>query len=290
MVGVGKRIAGLSNVILGKSIEKLAIVYKNPLIEKSQIVDVLGENTAPEMVLKNYCDLSFLEWSRSYSSLLDFQRYPSCTTKKPLMRNRFNWRAIFAGGVDHYRFVIWPLQWLSYPNASRAIRRQMKWTRHNQVIFVKSSKYQAGLVTWFKNHKILNRLILLWKVVGQPLARLWFGHPLNVLFQFDKPRIETGIVIFPLMIFSKPLMIWGIKRANKRRALVLFRSTPVPCEMTLVRIADLPLIALVIWDVFTIMTERKTLRARKLLKLELNSRSELRERTFELEGANTRLA
>tara|TARA_R110001632_G_scaffold50409_2_gene125861 strand:- start:3059 stop:5356 length:2298 start_codon:yes stop_codon:yes gene_type:complete len=262
---------------LGKSIEKLAIVYQKPFDEKSQIVDVL-ENTALNGT-EELQRLSFLRMSRPIR-LLDF-KISILAPLKTINEEIALWRAIFAGGVTITALLFGLAMLRTRMLRERSDANEM--TRHNQAYIREViQNTQAGLVTLDQNHKIESFNPAVEKLVGQPLAPL-VGQPLNVLFQFDK-HDEPELSFHD--DFLEAANDLGIKVLTREGRLCYSDQTPVPVEMTLCEMQLPNRLSYLV--TFHDMTERKRYE-QEITQARIELEERVRERTFELEGANTRL-
>ena len=262
---------------LGKSIEKLAIVYQKPFDEKSQIVDVL-ENTVLNGT-EELQRLSFLRMSRPIR-LLDF-KISILAPLKTINEEIALWRAIFAGGVTITALLFGLAMLRTRMLRERSDANEM--TRHNQAYIREViQNTQAGLVTLDQNHKIESFNPAVEKLVGQPLAPL-VGQPLNVLFQFDK-HDEPELSFHD--DFLEAANDLGIKVLTREGRLCYSDQTPVPVEMTLCEMQLPNRLSYLV--TFHDMTERKRYE-QEITQARIKLEERVRERTFELEGANTRL-
>jgi two-component system C4-dicarboxylate transport sensor histidine kinase DctB len=262
---------------LGKSIEKLAIVYQKPFDEKSQIVDVL-ENTVLNGT-EELQRLSFLRMSRPIR-LLDF-KISILAPLKTINEEIALWRAIFAGGVTITALLFGLAMLRTRMLRERSDANEM--TRHNQAYIREViQNTQAGLVTLDQNHKIESFNPAVEKLVGQPLAPL-VGQPLNVLFQFDK-HDEPELSFHD--DFLEAANDLGIKVLTREGRLCYSDQTPVPVEMTLCEMQLPNRLSYLV--TFHDMTERKRYE-QEITQARIELEERVRERTFELEGANTRL-
>jgi two-component system C4-dicarboxylate transport sensor histidine kinase DctB len=156
-------------------------------------------------------------------------------------------------------------------------------TRHNQAYIREViQNTQAGLVTLDQNHKIESFNPAVEKLVGQPLAPL-VGQPLNVLFQFDK-HDEPELSFHD--DFLEAANDLGIKVLTREGRLCYSDQTPVPVEMTLCEMQLPNRLSYLV--TFHDMTERKRYE-QEITQARIKLEERVRERTFELEGANTRL-
>ncbi|NLQ16450.1 PAS domain S-box protein [Marinomonas sp. M1K-6] len=261
----------------GQSIEKLAIVYQKPFDEKSQIVDVL-ENTMTNgtEVLER---LSFLRMSRPIR-LLDFQ----ISILAPL--NTINeeislWRAIFAGGVTITALLFGLAMLRTRMLRERSDANEM--TRHNQAYIREViQNTQAGLVTLDESYKIESFNPAVEKLVGQPLAPL-VGQPLSRLFQLDK---QDASALDSHMDFLEAANDLGIKVLTREGHLCYSEQALVAVEMTLCEMQLPNRLSYLV--TFHDMTERKRYE-QEITQARIELEQRVRERTFELEGANVRL-
>ncbi|MDE8601826.1 ATP-binding protein [Marinomonas sp. RSW2] len=262
---------------LGKSIEKLAIVYQKTFDEKSQIVDVL-ENTVLNGT-EELQRLSFLRMSRPIR-LLDF-KISILAPLKTINEEIALWRAIFASGVTITALLFGLAMLRTRMLRERSDANEM--TRHNQAYIREViQNTQAGLVTLDENHRIESFNPAVEKLVGQPLAPL-VGQPLNVLFQFDKHDEPDLSFHYDFLEAANDL---GIKVLTREGRLCYSDQTPVPVEMTLCEMQLPNRLSYLV--TFHDMTERKRYE-QEITQARIKLEERVRERTFELEGANTRL-
>jgi len=262
---------------LGKSIEKLAIVYQKPFDEKSQIVDVL-ENTVLNGT-EELQRLSFLRMSRPIR-LLGFQ-ISILAPLKIINEEIALWRAIFAGGVTITALLFGLAMLRTRMLRERSDANEM--TRHNQAYIREViQNTQAGLVTLDENHKIESFNPAVEKLVGQPLAPL-VGQPLNVLFQSDE---EGGADLSFHDDFWAAANDLGIKVLTREGRLCYSNRVPVPVEMTLCEMRLPNRLSYLV--TFHDMTERKRYE-QDITQARIELEERVKERTFELQGANTRL-
>ncbi len=262
---------------LGKSIEKLAIVYQKPFDEKSQIVDVL-ENTIlndTEALQR----LSFLRMSRPIR-LLGFQ-ISILAPLKIINEEIALWRAIFAGGVTITALLFGLAMLRTRMLRERSDANEM--TRHNQAYIREViQNTQAGLVTLDENHKVESFNPAVEKLVGQSLAPL-VGQPLNALFQSDEEDGPDLSFYDDFLAASNDL---GIKVLTREGRLCYSNRVSVPVEMTLCEMQLPNRLSYLV--TFHDMTERKRYE-QEITQARIELEQRVRERTFELEGANTRL-
>ncbi|RBP80041.1 two-component system C4-dicarboxylate transport sensor histidine kinase DctB [Marinomonas rhizomae] len=257
----------------GKSIEKLAIVYQKPFDEKSQIVDVL-ENTLlnDDVEIER---LSFLKMSRPIR-LLDF-KISILAPLKTINEEIALWRAIFAGGVTITALLFGLAMLRSRMLRERSDANEM--TRHNQAYIREViQNTQAGLVTLDENHKIESFNPAVEKLLGQPLAPL-VGQPLNALFladESDAPAQDD---------FLEAANDLGVKVLT-REGRLCYSDQTVPVEMTLCKMQLPNRLSYLV--TFHDMTERKRYE-QEITQARIELEERVRERTFELQGANTRL-
>ncbi|TYL46943.1 ATP-binding protein [Marinomonas sp. IMCC 4694] len=261
----------------GKSIEKLAVVYQKPFDEKSQVVDVL------ESSLINGVDdiqrLSFLRMSRPIR-LLNFQ-ISILAPLKTINEQISLWRTIFAGGVTITTLLF----------GLAVLRRRMlrersdanEMTRHNQAYIREViQNTQAGLVTLDEHHKIESFNPAVEKLVGKPLAPL-VGFPLSVLFTSS----EQGALTLPIQEdFLNASSDLGIKVLTREGQLSYSDQVAVPVEMTLCKMQLPNRLSYLV--TFHDMTERKRYE-QDITQARIELEARVKERTVELEGANTRL-
>ena len=260
----------------GKAIEKLAIVYQKPFDEKSQIVDVL-ENTVIDGS-EELQRLSFLKMSRPIR-LLGFQ-ISILAPLKTINEEISLWRTIFAGGVTITVLLL----------GMAMLRRRMlrerydanEMTRHNQAYIREViQNTQAGLVTLDENHKIESFNPAVEKLLGQPLAPL-VGQPLGVLFQPDEQDTSALLAQNDFLEAANDL---GIKVLT-REGLLCYSDQTVPVEMTLCKMQLPNRLSYLV--TFHDMTERKRYE-QDITQARIELEERVKERTFELQGANTRL-
>lgn len=262
---------------LGKSIEKLAIVYQKPFDEKSQIVDVL-ENTILNDT-EELQRLSFLRMSRPIR-LLGFQ-ISILAPLKIINEEIALWRAIFAGGVTITALLFGLAMLRTRMLRERSDANEM--TRHNQAYIREViQNTQAGLVTLDENHKVESFNPAVEKLVGQSLAPL-VGQPLNALFQSDEEDGPDLSFYDDFLAASNDL---GIKVLTREGRLCYSNRVSVPVEMTLCEMQLPNRLSYLV--TFHDMTERKRYE-QEITQARIELEQRVRERTFELEGANTRL-
>jgi two-component system, NtrC family, C4-dicarboxylate transport sensor histidine kinase DctB len=261
----------------GQSIEKLAIVYQKPFDEKSQIVDVL-ENTVTNGS-EELQRLSFLRMSRPIR-LLDFQ-ISILAPLRIINEEIALWRAIFAGGATITALLF----------GLAVLRRRMlrersdanEMTRHNQAYIREViQNTQAGLVTLDENHKIESFNPAVERLVGCPLAPL-VGQPLSVLFQSDE---QDYAVLSSHADFLEAANDLGLKVLTREGHLCYSKRALVPVEMTLCEMQLPNRLSYLV--TFHDMTERKRYE-QEITQARIELEERVRERTYELEGANTRL-
>lgn len=261
----------------GKSIEKLAIVYQKPFDEKSQVVDVL-ERSALNGV-DNIQRLSFLRMSRPIR-LLNFQ-ISILAPLKAINEQISLWRTIFAGGVTITTLLF----------GLAVLRRRMlrersdanEMTRHNQAYIREViQNTQAGLVTLDEHHKIESFNPAVEKLVGKPLAPL-VGFPLSVLFT---PSGKGALTLPTQEDFLNGTSDLGIKVLTREGKLSYSDQVAVPVEMTLCEMQLPNRLSYLV--TFHDMTERKRYE-QDITQARIELEARVKERTVELEGANTRL-
>jgi two-component system, NtrC family, C4-dicarboxylate transport sensor histidine kinase DctB len=259
-----------------KPIEKLAIVYQKPFDEKSQIIDVL-ENTVVGDT-EELARLSFLKMSRPIR-LLGFQI--SILAPLKIINEEISlWRTIFAGGVTITALLL----------GLAMLRRRMlrerfdanEMTRHNQAYIREViQNTQAGLVTLDEHHKIESFNPAVEKLLGQPLYPL-IGQPLGVLFQ---PDAQAAPALSSHNDFLEAANDLGIKVLT-REGRLCYSDQTVPVEMTLCKMQLPNRLSYLV--TFHDMTERKRYE-QEITQARIELEERVKERTFELQGANTRL-
>ena len=259
-----------------KPIEKLAIVYQKPFDEKSQIIDVL-ENTVVGDT-EELARLSFLKMSRPIR-LLGFQI--SILAPLKIINEEISlWRTIFAGGVTITALLL----------GLAMLRRRMlrerfdanEMTRHNQAYIREViQNTQAGLVTLDEHHKIESFNPAVEKLLGQPLYPL-IGRPLGVLFQ---PDAQAAPALSSHNDFLEAANDLGIKVLT-REGRLCYSDQTVPVEMTLCKMQLPNRLSYLV--TFHDMTERKRYE-QEITQARIELEERVKERTFELQGANTRL-
>lgn len=258
-------------------IEKLTVYERTPFDDDSQIVTVQEHSTHdnPSEAQR----LSFLKMSRSIP-LLGF-KVATFTPLKAIDDEISLWRTIFAGGVT-ITVLLFGLAILRRKMLrERSDANEM--TRHNQAYIREViQNTQAGLVTLDQDHKVESFNPAAERLIGQPLAPL-VGQPLSALFEAEHIGEQGGISEDRLLAItdnkhSKVLTREGyLQRGNQ---------PPVPVEMTLCEMQLPNRLSYLV--TFHDMTERKRYeQAITEARVELEHR--VRERTYELEGANTRL-
>ena len=260
----------------GKSIEKLAIVYQKPFDEKSQIIDVL-ENTVINGK-EELERLSFLRMSRPIR-LLGFQI--SILAPLKIINEEISlWRTIFAGGVT-ITALLFGLAMLR----RRMLRERFdanEMTRHNQAYIREViQNTQAGLVTLDEHHKIESFNPAVEKLIGQPLSPL-VGQPLGTLFQPDKVEVPELATYDDFFEETNDLGVKVVTREGR----LCYSDQTVPVEMTLCKM-QLPNRSSYLVT-FHDMTERKRYE-QEITQARIELEERVKERTFELQGANTRL-
>ncbi|MGB0783727.1 MAG: ATP-binding protein [Marinomonas sp.] len=260
----------------GQSIEKLAIVYQKPFDEKSQIIDVL-ENTMTNGT-EELQRMSFLRMSRPIR-LLDF-KISILAPLKTINEEISLWRAIFAGGVTITALLFGLAMLRSRMLRERSDANEM--TRHNQAYIREViQNTQAGLVTLDEHHKIESFNPAVEKLVGQPLAPL-VGQTLDTLFQPDE---QSSVITTSQDDFLDAASDLGIKVLT-REGHLCYSNQSVPVEMTLCEM-QLPNRRSYLVT-FHDMTERKRYE-QDITQARIDLEERVKERTFELQGANTRL-
>lgn len=260
----------------GQSIEKLAIVYQKPFDEKSQIIDVL-ENTMTNGT-EELQRMSFLRMSRPIR-LLDF-KISILAPLKTINEEISLWRAIFAGGVTITALLFGLAMLRSRMLRERSDANEM--TRHNQAYIREViQNTQAGLVTLDEHHKIESFNPAVEKLVGQPLAPL-VGHTLDILFQPDE---QSSVITTSQDDFLDAASDLGIKVLT-REGHLCYSNQSVPVEMTLCEM-QLPNRRSYLVT-FHDMTERKRYE-QDITQARIDLEERVKERTVELQGANTRL-
>lgn len=260
----------------GQSIEKLAIVYQKPFDEKSQVIDVL-ENTMTNGT-EELQRMSFLRMSRPIR-LLDF-KISILAPLKTINEEISLWRAIFAGGVTITALLFGLAMLRSRMLRERSDANEM--TRHNQAYIREViQNTQAGLVTLDEHHKIESFNPAVEKLVGQPLAPL-VGQTLDTLFQPDE---QSSVITTSQDDFLDAASDLGIKVLT-REGHLCYSNQSVPVEMTLCEM-QLPNRRSYLVT-FHDMTERKRYE-QDITQARIDLEERVKERTVELQGANTRL-
>ena len=262
----------------GKEIQKLAIVYSKPLDEKTRIVDILDNVIRPNHKTLLYRH-TYLQVMRPIQ-LLNFQ-VSILAPLKTINEEIALWRAIFAGGVT-ITVLLFGLAMLR----TRMLRERFdanEMTRHNQAYIREViQNTQAGLVTLDAAHRIESFNPAIENLMGQPLSPL-VGEPLSVLF---KPLDEAVEETQQGQVVSLDTDGLGAKVITMEGALCYSQSQPIAVEMTLSEM-QLPNRRSYLVT-FHDMTERK--RYEQEITQARNALEErVRERTFELENANTLL-
>ncbi|MEP2618264.1 MAG: ATP-binding protein, partial [Marinomonas sp.] len=139
---------------------------------------------------------------------------------------------------------------------------------------------QAGLVTLDDNHKIESFNPAVERLVGQPLAPL-VGQPLCQLFRTD--REDSSFSSDDLFDSINNL---GVKVLTREGNLCYPEQASVPVEMTLCEMQLPNRLSYLV--TFHDMTERKRYE-QEITQARIDLEERVRERTYELEGANTRL-
>ena len=261
----------------GQSIEKLAIVYQKQFDEKSQIVDVLANTLANEETELER--LSFLTMSRPIR-LLGF-KISILAPLKTINEEIALWRAIFAGGVMITALLFGLAMLRTRMLRERSDANEM--TRHNQAYIREViQNTQAGLVTLDENHKIESFNPAVEKLISQPLAPL-VGLPLSVLFRGDE---KDGTDLSFHDDFRDAANDLGMKVLTREGRLGYSDQTTVPVEMTLCEMQLPNRLSYLV--TFHDMTERKRYE-QEITQARIDLEERVRERTFELEGANARL-
>lgn len=260
----------------GKSIEKLAIVYQKRFDEKSQIVDVL-ENTVVDGK-EELQRLSFLRMSRPIR-LLGFQI--SILAPLKIINEEISlWRTIFAGGVTITALLFGLAMLRRRMLRERSDANEM--TRHNQAYIREViQNTQAGLVTLDEHHKIESFNPAVEKLLGQPLSPL-VGQPLGVLFQPDEEGVSDLSANDNFLEATNDLGIEVLTREGR----LCYADQTVPVEMTLCKMQLPNRLSYLV--TFHDMTERKRYE-QDITQARIELEERVKERTFELEGANTRL-
>lgn len=265
-----------------KSIEKLAITYQKSFDDQAYIVDILENRVANNG--DNLNRVSYLKMSRPIHPL-DFQ-ISILAPLKTINEDIALWRAIFAGGVTITALLFGLAMLRTRMLRERSDANEM--TRHNQAYIREViQNTQAGLVTLDESHKIESFNPAVEKLVGQPLAPL-VGQPLHVLFRPDGEDSETrsSDVLFTSDDFLNAADDLGIKVLTREGSLCYSDQTPVPVEMTLCEMQLPNRLSYLV--TFHDMTERKRYE-QEITQARIDLEERVRERTFELEGANTRL-
>ncbi|ETX10047.1 C4-dicarboxylate ABC transporter [Marinomonas ushuaiensis DSM 15871] len=259
-----------------KAIEKLAITYQKSFDDQSHIIDILENKNTNNS--DNLNRVSYLKMSRPIS-LLGFQ-VSILAPLKILNEDIALWRAIFAGGVTITALLFGLAMLRTRMLRERSDANEM--TRHNQAYIREViQNTQAGLVTLDENHKIESFNPAVERLVGQPLAPL-VGQPLSVLFRSD----GEGFMTSPSDDFFDAINNLGIKVLTREGSLCYFEQAPVPVEMTLCEMQLPNRLSYLV--TFHDMTERKRYE-QEITQARIDLEERVRERTFELEGANIRL-
>ncbi|MGO2354802.1 MAG: ATP-binding protein [Marinomonas foliarum] len=260
----------------GKSIEKLAIVYQKNFDEKSQEIDILEDTVVDGVeILQRQ---SFLRMSRPIR-LLDF-KISILAPLKTINEEISLWRAIFAGGVTITGLLFGLALLRSRMLRERSDANEM--TRHNQAYIREViQNTQAGLVTLDEHYRIESFNPAVEQLVGQPLAPL-VGEPLNILFQ---PYNKSG----PDMHYQDDLLTvandLGVKVLT-REGYLCYSEHAVAVEMTLCQMQLPNRLSYLV--TFHDMTERKRFE-QDITQARIELEERVKERTFELQDANTRL-
>jgi len=265
-----------------KAIEKLAITYQKSFEGQSHIIDILENQVTNNS--DNLSRVSYLKMSRPIS-LLGFQ-VSILAPLKTINEDIALWRAIFAGGVT-ITVLLFGLAMLR----TRMLRERSdanEMTRHNQAYIREViQNTQAGLMTLDENYKIESFNPAVEKLVGQPLAPL-VGQPLSVLFRFDgeDSTVLSSDALFTSDDFFDATNQLGIKVLTREGSLCYSDEAPVPVEMALCEMQLPNRLSYLV--TFHDMTERKRYE-QEITQARIDLEERVKERTFELEGANIRL-
>ena len=265
-----------------KAIEKLAITYQKSFDDQSHIIDILENRVTNNG--DNLNRVSYLKMSRPIS-LLGFQ-VSILAPLKIINEEIALWRAIFAGGVTITALLFGLAMLRTRMLRERSDANEM--TRHNQAYIREViQNTQAGLVTLDENYKIESFNPAVEKLVGQPLAPL-VGQPLSALFRSDSEdsKVLPSEALFSQDDFFDAINNLGIKVLTREGSLYYSNQAPVPVEMTLCEMQLPNRLSYLV--TFHDMTERKRYE-QEITQARIDLEERVRERTFELEGANTRL-
>ena len=259
-----------------KVIEKLAITYQKPFDENASIVDIVESRNINNGEHLNR--VSYLKMSLPISQL-DFQ-ISILAPLKTINEDIALWRAIFAGGVTITALLFGLAMLRTRMLRERSDANEM--TRHNQAYIREViQNTQAGLVTLDDNHKIESFNPAVERLVGQPLAPL-VGQPLCQLFRTEK----EGSSPFSSDDLFDAINNLGVKVLTREGSLCYPDQASVPVEMTLCEMQLPNRLSYLV--TFHDMTERKRYE-QEITQARIDLEERVRERTYELEGANTRL-
>lgn len=260
----------------GQRIEKLTVYQQTPFADGSQIVTVL-ENASQDS--GEGPRQSYLKMNRPIQ-LLDF-KVATFTPLKTIEEEISLWRTIFAGGVT-ITVLLFGLAVLRRKMLrERSYANEM--ARHNQAYIREViQNTQAGLVTLDEEHKVESFNPAVEQLIGQPLAPL-VGQPLSALFMPENTK-EQALMSregFLTATNHKP------SRVLTQEGYLYHGDQPsVPVEMTLCEMQLPDRLSYLV--TFHDMTERKHYE-QEITEARLELEQRVRERTYELEGANTRL-
>lgn len=256
-----------------KKIEKLAISDEKPFDDTASIIEIVESRSADKGDQLNR--VSYLKMSQPIR-LLDFQ-ISILAPLKTINEDIALWRAIFVGGVT-ITVLLFGLAALR----QRMLRERFdanEMTRHNQAYIREViQNTQAGLVTLDDNHKIESFNPAVERLVGQPLAPL-VGQPLSQLFRADQDSFSSDDLFDAISNL-------GVKVLTREGYLCYPDQASVPVEMTLCEMQLPNRLSYLV--TFHDMTERKRYE-QEITQARIDLEERVRERTYELEGANTRL-
>ena len=260
-----------------QSIEKLAMSSRTQFQDQSEVIYVDARKQVDDKAHQERT--AYLRMNQAIPSL-DFT-ISILVPLKDINESIALWRAIFVGGVT-ITGLLFGLAMLR----SRMLRERYdanEMTRHNQAYIREViQNTQAGLVTLDENHKIESFNPAVEKLVGRPLTPL-VGQPLSALFQLDH---QGTSVLSAYDDFWNAENGLELKVLTREGYLLHSNQDSVPVEMTLCEMKLPNRLSYLV--TFHDMTERKRYE-QEITQARIDLEERVRERTFELEGANTRL-
>ncbi|MCV2403570.1 ATP-binding protein [Marinomonas sp. C2222] len=259
-----------------QSIEELNIEGRTAFDHNADIISLShkSKSGAQERVEK----LSFLQMSRPID-LLGF-KISILVPVKSIEENIALWRAIFVGAVTITALLFGLAMLRTRMLRERSDANEM--AKHNQAYIREViQNTQAGLVTLDHDYKIESFNPAVEALVGQPLAPL-VGQSLNALFQADSQDTASHSALS----LGRDANGLGIKVLTTEGRLCYAKDMAVPVEMTLCEMVLPNRLGYLV--TFHDMTERKRYE-QEITQAKIDLEGRVKERTFELEGANSRL-